>query len=379
MDKKSYIYTNRKIYKDHDIKILKIDFNSDLIGIGTQAVGQIDLVGSNVGVGSTTIGVTTTTIAQFPNTDFNGLYANIFVQDSITKEINYNEVIVDFDGTKTTTSQTYIDTSLGVSNSSVGVITARFENNLIKLQCENDRVNPLEVRANIVGLGTTTTGIGTHRFLTIGQPSGTERSARLESKYATGTASTITYNTISKDNDSSVKSIVRVSCGETSAIHQIISLRDDDDILTVQYPFVSAGSTTGIGTFGGEISGSNINLRFYPDAEFDSLIEVQSYNQIFYTANDFSNVPQELTHGRVTEKLFLSSYDGLSGLRANKTAFDLKFEGVPIYIKEFNPAGINSIADGVGLIKSTGLFNIPNHFFNTNEQLTYTLDQHLLE
>ena len=370
---KNLIFTpNEKFTKDHDIKILKIDFNSDLIGIGTQSVGQIDLVGSNVGVDSTTSGITTTTIVQFPNTDFNGLYANIFVQDSITKEINYNEVIVDFDGTRTTTTQTYIDTSLGVSNSSVGVITARFENNLIKLQCENDRVNPLEVRANVVGLGTTTTGIGTHRFLTIGQPPGTERSARFESKYATGTASTITYNTISKDNDSSVKSIVRVSCGETSAIHQIISLRDEDDILTVQYPFVSAGSTTGIGTFGGEISGSNINLRFYPDAEFDSLIEVQSFNQIFYTANDFSNVPQEFTHGRVTEKLFLSSYDGLSGLRANKTAFDLKYEGVPIYIKEFNPVGINSITDGVGLVKSTGLFNIPNHFFNTNEELTYT-------
>ena len=370
---KNLIFTpTEKFTKDHDIKILKIDFNSDLIGIGTQAVGQVDLVGSNVGVDSTTSGVTTTTIAQFPNTDFNGLYANIFVQDSTTKEINYNEVIVDFDGTKTTTSQTYIDTSLGLSNSSVGVITARFENNFIKLQCENDRLNPLEVRANIVGLGTTTTGIGTHRFLTIGQPSGSERSARLESKYVTGTASPITYNTINKDNESSVKSIVRVSCGETSAIHQIISLRDTDDVLTVQYPFVSAGSTTGIGTFGGEISGSDINLRFYPDAEFDSLIEVQSFNQIFYTDNDFSNVPEEFTHGRVTEKLFLSTYDGLSGLRANKTAFDLKYEGVPIYTKEFDPVGINSIADGVGLLKTTGLFNIPNHFFNTNEQLTYT-------
>ena len=68
----------------------------------------------------------------------------------------------------------------------------------------------------------------------------------------------------------------------------------------------------------------------------------------------------------------------MSGLRANKTAFDLKYKGVPIYIKEFNPVGINSVADGVGLVKTTGLFNIPNHFFNTNEELTYTLDQHLL-
>ena len=90
----------------------------------------------------------------------------------------------------------------------------------------------------------------------------------------------MTYATLNKLIDSSVKSLVRVSCGETSAVHQVVSIRDADDILTVQYPFVSAGSTTGIGTFGGEISGDNINLRFYPDAEFQSLIEVQSYNQI---------------------------------------------------------------------------------------------------
>ena len=370
---KNLVFTPTELFtKDHDIKILKIDFNTDLSGIGTHTVGQVDLIGSNVGVDSASSGVTTTTIAQFSNTDFNGLYANVFVQDSLTKEINYNEIIVDFDGTDTTTAQTYIDTSLSASNSSVGIITSRFENNLIKLQIENDRSNSLEVRSNVVGLGTTTTGIGTHRFLSIGQPEGTERSARLESNYVTGTASTITYATLNKNIDSSVKSLVRISCGETSAIHQIISLRDADDVLTVQYPFVSAGSTTGIGTFGGEISGNNINLRFYPDSEFDSLIEVQSYSQIFNTLNDFANVPLDLTHGTVTEKLFLSSYDGLSGLRANKVEFDLKHKGVPIYQKTFNPVGINSVADGVGLVKTTGLFNIPNHFFNTNEELTYT-------
>ena len=58
------------------------------------------------------------------------LYATIFVQDSVTKEINYNEVIVDFDGTDTTIAETYVDTKSGLSNSVVGVITARVENNL---------------------------------------------------------------------------------------------------------------------------------------------------------------------------------------------------------------------------------------------------------
>ncbi|MEC8550656.1 MAG: hypothetical protein VXY93_09190, partial [Pseudomonadota bacterium] len=364
---KNLLFTpTEKFLKDHDIKLLKIDFNTDLTGIGTNGIGSVDLTGVNAGVGSTTVGFTTSSILEVPSYDFNALYATIFVQDSVTKEINYNEVVVDFDGTDTTISETYIDTKTELSNSVVGVITARFENNLIKLQCENDRVNTLDVRANIVGLGSTASGIGTYRFSVSGQPAGAERSARLESGYVTGTASTITYATLNKLIDSSVKSLVRVSCGETSAVHQVISIRDADDVVTVQYPFVSAGSTTGIGTFGGEISGDNINLRFYPDAEFDSLIEVQSYNQILYTASDFDNTPPDLTYGTVNQRVFLSTYDGAAGLRANKKDFVLKHNEVPIYSKTFNPSGTIST--------TTSTININSHFFNTNEELTYTPD-----
>ena len=31
---------------------------------------------------------------------------------------------------------------------------------------------------------------------------------------------------------------------------------------------IITGSTSGIGSFGGEISGNDINLRFFPDSEF---------------------------------------------------------------------------------------------------------------
>ena len=350
-----------KFTKDHDVKVLKIDFNTDLVGINTNSIGNTRLTGVNVNVATGT----TVSIAEFPKTDFNALYANIYVEDAVTKDVNYNEVIVDFDGTDTSISQIYVDKKLSSSQSAVGIITAKFENNLIKLQINDNTGNGLETRANIVGLGTTTSGIGTYRFSVSDQPAGAERSVRLESGYNTGTTSTITYATLNKNIDSSVKSLVRVSCGDTSAIHQIISIRDADDILTVQYPFVSMGSTTGIGTFGGEISGNDINLRFYPDSEFTSLIEVQSYNQIFYTANDFDNTPPKLSYGTVSQEVFLSTYDGLEGRRANKTKFELKHEGTPIYAKTFNPnSGI--------LSTTTGIFTIPNHFFNTNEELTYS-------
>ena len=117
---------------------MKIDFNTDLAGIGTNGIGSVDLTGVNTGVGSTTVGFTTSSIIEVPTYDFNSLYASIFVQDSFTKEVNYNEVLVDFDGTDTTVSQTYVDTKTGLSQSAVGIITARVENNLVKLQVEND-------------------------------------------------------------------------------------------------------------------------------------------------------------------------------------------------------------------------------------------------
>ena len=356
-----------KSLKDHDLKILKTDFNTDLVGSGTNLIGSVKLTGVNVGATTATSGLSTTTIIEFPNTDFNALSANIFVENSGTKNVNYNEVIVDFDGVQPTISQVYIDKNKAGSNSIVGILTAVYENNKIKLQIINDTSDVLDVRANIVGLGTTTAGIGTHRFASSGQPAGSERSARLESGYVTGTATTMTYVTLNKNIDHSAKSLIRVSCGKTSAVHQIISMRDDDDILTVQYPYVSSGSTTGIGTFGGEIVGNNINLRFYPDSEFTSLIELQSYNTIFYTVSDFSNTAPNLTYGTATQRLFLSTYDGLEGKRANKVKFDITYEGTPIYTKTFDPnSGVVST--------TTGIFTIPNHFFNTNEELTYKPD-----
>ena len=40
-----------KFTKDHDIKILKIDFNSDIVGTGANQIGQVHEVGTNVSVG----------------------------------------------------------------------------------------------------------------------------------------------------------------------------------------------------------------------------------------------------------------------------------------------------------------------------------------
>ena len=345
--------------RDHDIKILKTFYDVDTLGTTTNVIGSIKLVSANVDANSNS----TTSIFEFDKDEFNGLQANIFVQDTVTKEYNYNEILLDFDGVNTSLSQIYSDDVIGISTNKVGIITSKLENGLVKLQIENDRNNNLNTKSSIVGLGTTTAGIGTHRFLAQGQPEESERSARLESTFKEGTG-LIEYARL-KSFDSSVKSLVKVSTGQTSAIHQVTAIRDADDILVVQYPYVSLGSTSGIGSFTSTIFGDNISLMFKSDPEFTDEVKVQAYNQVFYTEQDFSNNPLPLSYGNVTQSLLLSAFDGLEGKRADKTEFELKYKGTPIYTKTFDP-------DGVGLEKSTGIFTIPNHFFNTNEELEYT-------
>ena len=90
---KNLLFTPTEAFtKDHDIKVLKADFNTDLTGINTTGIGNLDLTGVNVGVSSASSGFTTTTIVEYPKTDFNSLYATIFVQDSVTKAVSYTHL-----------------------------------------------------------------------------------------------------------------------------------------------------------------------------------------------------------------------------------------------------------------------------------------------
>tara|TARA_Y100001968_G_C19454156_1_gene770984 strand:+ start:2796 stop:18506 length:15711 start_codon:yes stop_codon:yes gene_type:complete len=446
--------------KDHDIKILKSNFNTSIASTGAQSIGSIDLTGTTtkvrtgittalgsitntqltvpadtpltsdmlgahlsgdsirVGTAITSIlsdtsaelvvvsfnedgdrvvsstnqtvsatpiefldrfedrfvfGPDTTEILSWPTSDFNALYANVVVQDDVTKQINYSEVNVDFDGTATYISEIYADNlTYTYSSSRVGLITARYDSGTdrVYLECENDRSRTLSISANVVGFGTTTAGIGTYRYAVPGQPVGAERSGRLESTYHSGNATApILVTNINSDLDSSVKSLVRVSCGKTSSIHQVVLFNDASTISITEYPFVPINSTIGLGTFGTTNVGNQVAFSFYPDDGTgntldytNAVIEVQAYNEVFNRFNDFANEPPALEYGPVVNDLILSAYDGANGNRANKIDFDLKHEGVPIYSKRFNPTSV----------EDKDVFKINNHFFNDNEELEYS-------
>jgi len=356
------IVPNDPFNDDLDIKVYENRFNSTLSGVGTQSVGFVNLIGV-----STNVGAAVTTSVLSASVGFtSAFYATVEVKDTITNEKNLVDIYVTQDGTNSYFTEYYVDSGdiANFSSNFIGTFTSNLQSNILSLDFNNTGINTVNVRAKAVGFGTTTAGTGTYRFKDATQFAGSERSVNLQSNYKRVSAlSTIVGVDSNKYN--AIKSIVKVSKGTTHAMHQVIAMHDGTSTSTVHYPFISIGSTAGIGTFTASFSGSNFNLRFNPDSGFSD-VEVQAYSELFYEDIDIFNIPPDLTYGRVSESVKVRQYNAVNGDRANKKEFELKHDGVPIFSKQFRPTDTST------LNPVTGVFTITDHFFRTGEKLKYT-------
>ena len=356
------ITPNDPFNDDLDIKVYENRFNSTLSGVGTQAVGFINLIGVSTNVGA----AVTTSVLSAPVGFTSAFYATVEVKDTVTSEKNLVDIYVTQDGTDSYFTEYYVDSGdiANFSSNFIGTFTSNLQSNILSLDFNNTGINTVNVRAKAVGFGTTTAGTGTYRFKDATQLAGSERSVNLQSNYKRVSAlSTIVGVDSNKYN--AIKSIVKVSKGTTHAMHQVIAMHDGTSTSTVHYPFISIGSTAGIGTFIASFSGSNFNLRFNPDSGFSD-VEVQAYSELFYEDIDIFNVPPDLIYGRVSESVKVRQYNAVNGDRANKKEFELKHDGVPIFSKQFRPTDTST------LNPVTGVFTITDHFFRTGEKLKYT-------
>jgi hypothetical protein len=351
---------------DYDIKVINSNFNSTLPGIGTTSIGFIDLTGSNR-IAATGI---QTSIISVESNKFSSLYSNVQIIDSTTNQMNFAEVYLNHDGVDTYISEYYFDSEFSsnyYSGNNIGIFTASISPaGILSLNYINNSLNPVNVRSKIVGFGTTSVGTGAYRFITPGQIPGNERSVAYQSTYSSTVSSASTIISLDKSIFNAIKSLVEVSIGSTSALHQIMLVQDQNNIYVQQSPFLSAGSTNGIGTFGGEYSGTNFILKFYPDPSVTSEVNILAFNQCLYTILDVQNTASNLSYGTVEESLDIKSYNAVNGSRINKTDFNLRSNGIEIFAKTFDPT--NSTI----LNTSTGVFNIENHFFSNLEELIYT-------
>jgi len=351
---------------DYDIKILKTYFGADTTGIGTINVGFINLSGS---VDSATIGITTEIISAQSN-KLESMYVTAEVYAKNNEQIkNIVELYITHDGTNTYQSDYFFDT-INVDNNSynpIGTFRASLNAGTFSLTYENPTYNgEVVVRSRVVGFGTTAVGVGTYRSILNGQIEGTERSFKFESDYRKVSIASTSIFKFDKTEVSTIKSLVRVSYGNTSALHQVLVANNNGNCVMTQYPFVSIGSTSGIGTFGVDYSTSPAELRFYRDPGITATLQISSFNEVIYSESDFANNYPSLEYGKLRESMELLFYNAVNGSRSNKTTFKLTSDGVSIFSKKFSPSSTTFLNPG------TGIITIERHFFNTGEKLIYT-------
>ena len=349
---------------DYDIKIIKNTFNTKIAGTGSTSLGIATITGSNVNVG---VG-TEVTLFSAPTNQNDGFFANVEVINDLTDEITYVEMFVDQDGVNVYTSDFYFDNEQGINGHFIGTFGASISSGIVNVNFTNStEINDVLVRSRVIGFGQTTAGIGTYRFLTDGQQPGTEKTARYESKfvYTHDPAGITTIFRTPKDDVTSFKSIVKVGYGNTSALHQLLAVHNGGDVYITQFPFLSIGSTSGIGTFGTAYKGSDTELRFYSDPGINEQVLIKSYTEMIQTETDLLNTPSDHLYGTISENVITTQFDALNGGRVNQTKFGLNYNGIPIFTKTFNPA------DTTQVTLNSGTFTLKNHFFQTGEELVY--------
>lgn len=354
--------------KDYDVKVFRSQFNTSASGIGTRPIGNISLSGINtyVGLGTTS---TTSSIIQVGINSISGVFANIQVINPSTLEKNFAEIYLTHDGTDTYRSEYYLDTEEGngtYSDNFIGTFSSKIESGVLKLDYTTSQI-PTLIKAEVIGFASTSLGIGTYTFVSPRQTTSSARSAQLFSEYSK-TSGISTVFSLDSNLFTTVKSYIRVSVGETSALHQVLLAHDGTEVILTQYPYLSIKNVSGLGTFEGSYNGSNVILKFYPDSEYSTSnnLTIQSYNEAIYTFSDSANIPVKLDFGTITQSLSLAVYNALEGVRINRKSFNVTSNNIPIFAKTFDPQ------DSTTLNLATGIFNIKDHFFVTGEKLLYT-------
>ena len=311
----------------------------------------------------------TTSVFRALSSDYHTIHSSSLIINTSDYSLNYYEVVGTYDGTNTHLAEFYFDSSKylgGFSGRYIGTFGLVENSGVLSLNFTNNTSDNLVIKSKTVAIGKTSLGEGVHRFLVEDQIPGSEKTCRIESDYLhiTGTS---TIKTFDSSVESGLKSLIRVSVGSTVSIYQILVISDQTYTKLQSDPFITVGTSAGLGTFSTVNDGSLVNIIFHPESSFSSTkLLVQSVDHFIYAENDEFNIPEILSYGPTRERLYINKYGSINNYGKDRLDFDLNWNRTPIFEKTFNPKNIKQ------LDTSTGIFSIRNHFFEDNEELIYT-------
>ena len=311
----------------------------------------------------------TTSVFRALSADYHTIHSSSLIINTKDYSLNYYEVVGTYDGTDTHLSEFYFDSSQylgGYSAGYIGTFGLTVNSGVLSLNFTNNTNDDIVIKSKTVAIGKTELGEGVYRFLAEDQIPESEKTCRIESNYSsiTGISTIITFDS---SIESGLKSLVRVSLGSTISVYQILVISDQVHTNLQSDPFITVGTSAGIGTFSTKNDGTIVSVIFHPDSQFISKnLLVQSVDHFIYAENDEFNIPEILSYGPTRERLYINQYGSINNFGKDRLDFDLNWNRVPIFEKTFNPKNIKFFDI------SSGIFSITNHFFEDNEELIYT-------
>ncbi len=360
-----FLFTPTNPYDiDYEIKIYGSKFLTTLESNSSLTIGSSDIFN----IVNIAPPQENTNILSLDSSLYTSFYSQIHILNKKTFDMNYVEIYATYDGTNVYFSDYYFDGNPedSLSYGFIGSFGLSHSGGLLNLNYLNqNNTDDITVRTKTICFNNSFSGIGTYRFKSLRQEDNSERTIILDSgkNIISSSSNIFSYGT---KLFSSIKSLVKISIGSTSSLHQLITLHDGINSVITEYPTLLVGNNLGIGTFGSFVNENNFGVIFTPNNEFNGKsINVQYYNEVFYTFLDEINTPQPIQLSPLYEDVNIAKYFGLNSTEVNRLNFKLKYRNASIFSKTFDPfdAGV--------LNPSTGIFTIDNHFFSTGENLIY--------
>jgi len=355
-------YPTKYSVNDFDTSVLSYSIKDGVSGIGTTSFGSIAYVNtsqttitSGLSTSQTIIGIGTTYRASKILLEFN---------DGVS-HYEVDEITVIHDGTDVGFLE-YGQLTAGsgsLSSSGLGTYSAYISGSNLNVDIypyntltQNYDVNVLEISIG-TGSGSTTSSITELNSIDVG------------SSYTSIASSTSpTENTILSvntilDTSRRTRGLYGIACVEdiTNNQHQvseIMLVATSDDAFITEYGNVETGS--GIGTFGANIVGNDLELYFTPNPSVDAQVRL-FYNSL--TVVDPELLPNEIDLNNGLIDVFYGTYTGTD--RDIRRDFQLTHSGNNIFRRVFD-ASSSSVVD-----ITNNTITLPNHFLVTGEELVY--------
>ena len=365
---------------EYDIKYLEKRFGDSAVGVATTSIGFIDLVSAVTGV---TTGVGSRDLISLDKNEYTSVYIDVSLNTLISNKLNVVRLYATHDGAASSiTSYMFDSETTSISKEPIGTFTSVIDGDDFKIRYTNDEeVETVVLRARSICFGdhnTSTNPEDTYHFNLPGQPEGFERSVFYKSDHIEDTDTTSTSPigicTVNKNTVDVIQSVIEVTVsGSTddyngTALYDVTFLSDSINTYTQEGPALyRTDDVSGIGTFGAELVNNDFVVNFYPnDRSNQGTITIKALSECYYRDVDTINIAPPLQYGSVIETLKTFQYFALEGERINKKNFVLRHETIPIFAKTINPQ------DTAQFNPLTGVFNVPNHFFSDEEEVSYT-------